>query len=148
MIIATIAEWTYVPRGWAGAQHLRRRLFFSSLASCCQCGPAAFTSSSSRIRRTEDRLDPCCRAVNRRRAHLLSSSPFMPLGGLFGSYLTKNSRRYVASQAFTASYPRLSGNKTCGCPWAWLLRLCRQVRRILGLPSAVLPRPHSVPADM
>jgi len=34
----------------------------------------------------------------------------MPLGGLFGSYLTKNSRRYVASQTFTASYPRLRGN--------------------------------------
>ena len=34
----------------------------------------------------------------------------MPLGGLFGSYLTKNSRKYVASQTFTASYPRLQGN--------------------------------------
>jgi len=34
----------------------------------------------------------------------------MPLGGLFGSYLTRNSRKYVASQTFTASYPRLHGN--------------------------------------
>ncbi|KAK8117859.1 uncharacterized protein PG998_006140 [Apiospora kogelbergensis] len=35
----------------------------------------------------------------------------MPLGGLFGSYLTKKkTRQYVASQTFTASWPHLKGN--------------------------------------
>ena len=29
MITATIAEWTFVPRKWAGAEHLSRRLAFS-----------------------------------------------------------------------------------------------------------------------
>jgi len=28
MVFATLAEWMYVPRRWAGAQHLTQRLFF------------------------------------------------------------------------------------------------------------------------
>ena len=33
----------------------------------------------------------------------------MPLGGLFTSYMNKRSRRYIASQTFTANYIKLKG---------------------------------------
>ncbi len=33
----------------------------------------------------------------------------MPLGGLFTSYMKKSSRKYVASQTFTASFASLKG---------------------------------------
>ena len=55
----------------------------------------------------------------------------MPLGGLFGSYLTKNTRQYVASQTFTASYPRLQGNDMWMSYGLWIMvfgaKLVRQV---------------------
>jgi len=108
MIAASVAEWAYVPRRWAGAQHLTKRLFFLIGIFAINIAPSVYIfgiNDTSKI------------------AHAIGIVQFfiglatffffaiMPLGGLFGSYLTnKNSRRYVASQTFTASWPRLQGN--------------------------------------
>lgn len=46
----------------------------------------------------------------------------MPLGALFGSYLfKKNSRQYVASQTFTASWPKLARNDRALSLFLWLI---------------------------
>ncbi|MCJ1367350.1 1,3-beta-D-glucan synthase [Acarospora aff. strigata] len=107
MIFATLAEWAYVPRRWAGAQHLTKRLFFLLAIFAINVAPSVYIFGISQDTKI---------------AHILGIVQFfvalatffffaiMPIGGLFGSYLTKNSRRYVASQTFTASYPRLSKN--------------------------------------
>lgn len=109
-ILATCAEWAYVPRRWAGAQHLTKRLLFLIGIFLLNLAPSVYIFGFS------DMVD------NKAAAKAIGIVQFvialatflffsiMPLGGLFGSYLTKNSRRYVASQTFTASYPRLSGN--------------------------------------
>jgi len=115
-ILATLAEWSYVPRRWAGAQHLTKRLLFLIVVFVINLAPGVYIFMPAKD--TETYL----KRQNQTISLALGIAQFfiavitflffsiMPLGGLFGSYLTKNSRRYVASQTFTASYPRLTGN--------------------------------------
>jgi 1,3-beta-glucan synthase len=106
-IAATLAEWAYVPRKWAGAQHLTKKLFFLLLVFAVNLGPGVYIFGVKRTGIIADVLAGVQFAIA-----ILTFIFFsiMPLGGLFGSYLTRNSRKYVASQTFTASYPRLHGN--------------------------------------
>ncbi|KIM94327.1 hypothetical protein OIDMADRAFT_172631 [Oidiodendron maius Zn] len=108
-IAATIAEWTYVPRRWAGAQHLTRRLLFLIVALVINAAPSVYIFV---IPNTQNSKIAIILSIIQFIIALITFFFFavMPLGGLFGSYLTKNSRQYVASQTFTASYPRLTSN--------------------------------------
>ncbi|KKY20183.1 putative glucan synthase [Diplodia seriata] len=107
MIGATLCEWAYVPRKWAGAQHLTKRLFFLLGVFAVNIGPAVYifgVNQKGKIALVLGIVEFLIAIAT------LIFFSFMPLGGLFGSYLRKNSRQYVASATFTASYPRLSGN--------------------------------------
>ncbi|RKF54536.1 1,3-beta-glucan synthase component FKS1 [Erysiphe neolycopersici] len=119
MIAATIAEWTYVPRQWAGAQHLTKRLFFLLGMLVLNAGPSAYIFLFSGDGKSKIAL-----TISIAQFFIALASSFffsiMPLGGLFGSYLTKNSRQYVASQTFTASFPRLTGNDMWMSYGLWL----------------------------
>ena len=106
-LIATVLEWTYVPRRWAGAQHLTKRFLFLLAVFVINIGPAVYIFGVSQTGKVALILGVV--------QFLIALATFfffsiMPLGGLFGSYLKRNSRQYVASQTFTASYPRLKGN--------------------------------------
>ncbi|KAL2268460.1 hypothetical protein VTJ83DRAFT_3306 [Remersonia thermophila] len=115
-VLATLCEWMYVPRRWAGAQHLTKRLLFLLAVLVINVAPGVY------VFMPEKDLDAFLDKQNSRIALILGIVQFfvalitfiffsiMPLGGLFGSYLAGKSRRYVASQTFTASYPRLRGN--------------------------------------
>jgi 1,3-beta-glucan synthase len=120
MIFATIAEWAYVPRRWAGAQHLTRRLLFLLVIFAINVGPSVYIFGVKDAQTTKLAL---ILGIVQFIIALLTFLFFsvMPLGGLFGSYLTKNSRKYVASQTFTASYPRLSGNDLYMSYGLWVL---------------------------
>jgi 1,3-beta-glucan synthase len=109
MIIATLAEWAYVPRRWAGAQHLTKRLLFLIAILCINAAPSVYIFI---IPNTQETKVALVLGIVQFFIALVTYLFFsvMPLGGLFGSYLTKNTRKYVASQTFTASYPRLQGN--------------------------------------
>jgi 1,3-beta-glucan synthase len=116
-ILATLAEWAYVPRRWAGAQHLTKRLLFLIVIFVINVGPSVYVF----IIPNRENIATIVGIVQ----FFIALATFiffsiMPLGGLFGSYLTKNSRRYVASQTFTASYPRLSGNDMAMSYGLWL----------------------------
>ncbi|KAM9934824.1 hypothetical protein OXX80_005583, partial [Metschnikowia pulcherrima] len=108
-IFATVFEWMFVPREWAGAQRLTRRLMFLILIFIVNLAPIVFTfywAGLSAISKT---------------AHVLSIVGFfiaiatllffavMPLGGLFTPYLNKKSRKYLAQQFFTANFHKLKG---------------------------------------
>ena len=120
MIFSTLAEWAYVPRRWAGAQHLTKRLLFLLVVFVINLAPAVYVLGLEYDKKSKI-------------AHILGIVQFfialatffffavMPIGGLFGSYLTKNSRQYVASQTFTASYPRLRGNDMWMSYGIWVL---------------------------
>ncbi|OXV11226.1 hypothetical protein Egran_01011 [Elaphomyces granulatus] len=107
-IIATFAEWAYVPRRWAGAQHLTKRLFFLILVFVVNLGPSVYIFLLS------DGTGNIALTLGIVQFFIALATffffSFMPLGGLFGSYMKKKSRQYVASQTFTASFPRLLGN--------------------------------------
>ncbi|KAL2259500.1 hypothetical protein VTK26DRAFT_6802 [Humicola hyalothermophila] len=115
-VLATLAEWAYVPRKWAGAQHLTKRLLFLLVVLVINIAPGVYifmpaADLQAYLDRQNSRISLIIGIVH----FFIALFTFlfysiMPLGGLFGSYLTKNSRRYVASQTFTASYPRLRGN--------------------------------------
>ncbi|KAK3376613.1 glycosyltransferase family 48 protein [Lasiosphaeria ovina] len=115
-ILATIAEWAYVPRRWAGAQHLTKKLLFLIVIFAINLGPGVYVFMPAKNEQAFiDKQNSTPAKVLGIVQFFIALATFlffsiMPLGGLFGSYLTKNSRRYVASQTFTASYPRLSGN--------------------------------------
>ncbi|KAJ9647134.1 1,3-beta-D-glucan synthase [Coniosporium tulheliwenetii] len=118
MIIATLVEWSYVPRKWAGAQHLTKRLFFLLGVFVLNVAPSGYIFGFSQTG-TIARVLGIVQFLVALATFLFFS--IMPLGGLFGSYLTRNSRKYVASQTFTASYPRLHGNDMWMSYGIWIL---------------------------
>ena len=108
MIAASVAEWAYVPRRWAGAQHLTKRLFFILGIFAINIAPSVYIFGINQTTKIAHALGIVQFFIGLATFFFFA---IMPLGGLFGSYLTnKNSRRYVASQTFTASWPRLQGN--------------------------------------
>ncbi|KAF2175059.1 glycosyltransferase family 48 protein [Zopfia rhizophila CBS 207.26] len=119
MIFATLAEWAYVPRKWAGAQHLTKRLLFLIAVFAVNVGPSVYIF----VLGNQTGKIPVILGVVQFIIALATFVFFsvMPLGGLFGSYLTRNSRQYVASQTFTASYPRLKGNDMWMSYGLWVL---------------------------
>ncbi|KAF2144472.1 glycosyltransferase family 48 protein [Aplosporella prunicola CBS 121167] len=107
MIGATLCEWAYVPRKWAGAQHLTKRLLFLLVVFAINVAPAVYVFGVNR----ENKIALILGIVQFLLALItIIYFSFMPLGALWGSYLTKNSRQYVASATFTASWPHLKGN--------------------------------------
>lgn len=125
-ILATLAEWSFVPRRWAGAQHLTKRLLFLILVFVLNLAPGIkvfmFWSGNPKDPITQDNTIDLIVGV----VHLLISLAtfiffsIFPLGGLFGSYLKTKSRRYVASQTFTASFPRLKGKAIAMSYGLWM----------------------------
>ncbi|KAF1984047.1 glycosyltransferase family 48 protein [Aulographum hederae CBS 113979] len=118
MIMSTVAEWVYVPRKWAGAQHLTKRLFFLIGVFALNIAPSVYIFGFSQTGKVAKALGIVQFLIALVTFFFFS---IMPLGGLFGSYLTKNSRQYVASQTFTASYPRLHGNDMWMSYGLWVL---------------------------
>ena len=117
-LLATIVEWSYVPRRWAGAQHLTKRLLFMILVFVINIAPSVYIfmiSQTGKIALILGIVQFIIAVIT------VIFFGVMPLGGLFGSYLTKNSRQYVASQTFTASYPRLTGNNMWMSYGLWVL---------------------------
>ncbi|CAR25971.1 ZYRO0A12518p [Zygosaccharomyces rouxii] len=108
-IVATLCEWSFVPRYWAGAQHLSRRFWFLCLIFAINLGPIIFVFAYEK------------ETVQSTAAHAVAAVMFfvavatflffavMPLGGLFTSYMKGRTRKYVASQTFTASFAPLRG---------------------------------------
>ncbi|CCE63589.1 hypothetical protein TPHA_0F01030 [Tetrapisispora phaffii CBS 4417] len=106
-IAATLCEWLFVPRNWAGAQRLSRRFVFLCIVLGINLAPVAWMFAY-----TDD-------TVYSNDARIVSIVMFFvavvtvvffsirPLGALFTSYLNKSSRVYVSSQTFTANFAPL-----------------------------------------
>jgi len=117
-ILATLAEWMYVPRRWAGAQHLTRRLLLLIGMFVINIAPAVYIFGVD----SKGKIAVILGVVQ----FLIALVTFlffsiMPLGALFGSYLRGKRRQYVASQTFTASWPRLHGNDMWMSYGLWVL---------------------------
>jgi len=148
MILASLAEWAYVPRNWAGAQHLTRRLFFLIGVFVINIAPAIviFGFPPPKL---PHKIGTILGVVQ----FLIALVTFfffsiMPLGGLFGSYLTRNTRRYVASQTFTASYPRLTGNDRWMSYGLWVLVFASKLGESYGALTLSVRDPIRILAIM
>ena len=108
-LAATICEWFFVPRKWAGAQHLTRRCIFICLLLGINLAPIAwfYAYQDDTVYSKTGRIV----AIVFFFVAIVTMVFFsvMPLGGLFTSYMNKSSRRYVSSQTFTASFAPLHG---------------------------------------
>jgi 1,3-beta-glucan synthase len=124
MIMATLCEWRYVPRSWGGAQHLTKRLFFCLGCFVINLAPSVYVFF----------VDDCTSKKTCGKISLILGIvqffialftyfffSIMPLGALFGSYLTKGNRTYTASKTFTASFPELTGNDRWMSYGIWVL---------------------------
>lgn len=121
-IFATFFEWQFVPREWPGAQHLTKRMIGLFFCLIINFGPSVYIFGFFDLN------------VHSQSAYILSVYQFaiavittiffsiQPLGGLLGSYLnkSKNERRYISSQTFTASFPSLSGRSRLFSVGLWL----------------------------
>ena len=110
-IIATLCEWSFVPREWPGAQHLTRRMFGLLFILIINLGPVIYVLGFHEL------------DVHSKSAYVISVIQLIiailttlffsvrPLGAVLGTYLNKGKgrRTYVSSQTFTASFPKLIG---------------------------------------
>ena len=120
-IIATIAEWAYVPRKFAGSQPLLRRFMLFILLFIINTAPSVY------IFKFVDPLHDNSISLTIGIVHFfISLATFlffaiMPSGALMGNIFQRNSRRYLANRYFTASYPRLKGNDIFMSYGLWVL---------------------------
>ena len=121
MIIATLFEFSYIPTTWINSSHLARRLLFLCVTLALTCGPT-FYIAIVESHGTGGSLSLILGIVQffiSAIATLLFS--IVPSGRMFGDRVRGKSRKYLASQTFTASYPTLDKSKRAGSIALWLL---------------------------
>ena len=121
MICATLAEFSYIPTTWNNTSHLTRRLLFLIVTLILTAGPTfyvAIAESSSpggQLALILGIVQFFISAV----ATLLFA--ILPSGRMFGDRVAGKSRKYLASQTFTASYPSLKASARIASVSLWIL---------------------------
>jgi 1,3-beta-glucan synthase len=122
MILATIAEFSYIPTTWNNTSHLTRRLLFLLVTLGLTAGPTFYIAIVENGPSGGGSL-----------ALILGIAQFfisitatllfgiMPSGRMFGDRVASKSRKYLASQTFTASYPVLHSQARLGSVFLWFL---------------------------
>jgi 1,3-beta-glucan synthase len=121
MVCATIAEFAYIPTTWNNTSHLARRLVFLLITLALTCGPTFYIAIAER------------NGAGGSLALILGIVQFFisiiatllfaifPSGRMFGDRVASKSRKYLASQTFTASYPKLEKKKRIASVSLWIL---------------------------
>lgn len=121
MILATLAEFSYIPTTWNNTSHLTRRLIFLFITLGLTCGPtfyvaiAEHTGSGGSLALILGIVQFFISVV----AVLLFA--IMPSGRMFGDRVAGKSRKYLASQTFTASYHNLDTKNRLASILLWVL---------------------------
>ncbi|EMD38542.1 glycosyltransferase family 48 protein [Gelatoporia subvermispora B] len=137
MIFATLAEFSYIPTTWNNASHLTTRLIFLLIVLALTGGPTVYIiivdgpKNKSNI--------PLIIGIVQFFVSVVATIAFgiIPSGRMFGDRVAGKSRKYMASQTFTASYPKLSGSARTGSVMLWLLIFgCKFVESYFFLTSS------------
>lgn len=121
MILATLAEFSYIPTTWNNTSHLTRRLIFLFITLGLTCGPTFYVAIVEH-NGTGGSLSLILGIVQFF-ISVIATALFavMPSGRMFGDRVAGKSRKYLASQTFTASYPSLDRKNRLGSVLLWFL---------------------------
>jgi 1,3-beta-glucan synthase len=121
MIVATIAEFSYIPTTWNNASHLTTRLIFLLVILALTAGPTFYIAMiDDRPAQTQF---PLILGVVQFFISVVVTFVFgiIPSGRMFGDRVAGKARKYMASQTFTASYPSLVRSARTASITLWVL---------------------------
>ncbi|KIY50907.1 glycosyltransferase family 48 protein [Fistulina hepatica ATCC 64428] len=121
MILATLAEFSYIPTTWNNASHLTTRFIFLLVILVLTTGPTLYIAmvdgndSAGNI--------PLILGIVQFFISVVVTITFaiLPSGRMFGDRVAGKSRKYMASQTFTASYPSLPRSARMASVTLWVL---------------------------
>ncbi|KAF7292772.1 Glycosyltransferase family 48 protein [Mycena indigotica] len=121
MILATIAEFWYIPPTWNNTSHLTRRLMFLFVTLALTCGPTFYVA----IAEQQGNAGQLALILGIAQFFISVAATLLfailPSGRMFGDRVAGKSRKYLASQTFTASYPALSKKARASSILLWML---------------------------
>jgi 1,3-beta-glucan synthase len=121
MIGATIAEYSYIPTTWNNTSHLARRLLFLLVTLALTAGPTVYIAIAES--QTPNQTVPLILGIVQFFISVVATLIFatMPSGRMFGDRVAGKSRKYLASQTFTASYPSMTTKQRASSVFLWFL---------------------------
>lgn len=123
MIAATLAEFSYIPTTWNNTSHLSRRLLFLFITLALTCGPTFYIAIAENSSNGTTSSLALILGIVQFFISVVATLLFatMPSGRMFGDRVAGKSRKYLASQTFTASYPGLQIESRLGSIALWAL---------------------------
>ena len=117
MLLGVFCEFMFIPLTWSNSSMLIRRLVILIIVLVLNTGPAVYICLYNRTGQTSKIVGMAHFAVS-----LLTTAVFaiIPSNRLFGSS-SKTSRKNLASQTFTASFPKLEGSNRALSIFLWTL---------------------------
>lgn len=137
MILATLAEFSYIPTTWNNASHLTTRLIFLLVILALTAGPTFYIAMVDG--RPNQGNVPLIIGIVQFFISAVVTVAFgiIPSGRMFGDRVRGKNRKFMASQTFTASYPTLPGTARSASIGIWLLIFtCKFVESYFFLTSS------------
>jgi 1,3-beta-glucan synthase len=121
MIAATLAEFSYIPTTWNNTSHLTRRLLFLLVTLAITVAPTFYIALTDNPKSTSQ--IPLIVGIVQCFISVVVTLLFavIPSGRMFGDRVAGKSRKYLASQTFTASYPDLDRKSRIASIMLWVL---------------------------
>lgn len=121
MIAATLAEFSYIPTTWNNTSHLTRRLLFLFVTLGLTGAPTIYVAIAES--NSPGGSLALILGIVQFFISVVATLLFaiLPSGRMFGDRVAGKSRKYLASQTFTASYPGLSHSARLTSILVWVL---------------------------
>jgi 1,3-beta-glucan synthase len=121
MILATAVEYLYIPTTWNNASHLTTRMLFLLIILALTAGPTfyiALVDQKPAFANIAEIIGIVQFGVS-----VVATVAFsvIPSGRMFGDRVAGKSRKYMASQTFTAAYPELTRSSRMASIILWML---------------------------
>jgi 1,3-beta-glucan synthase len=120
MLLVTLAEFFLIPTTWNNTSHLTRRLIFLLITFGLTGGPSIYIFLYDNGKKNNL---PLILGIVQFFLSVVATVLFgtIPSGRMFGDRVASKSRKYLASQTFTASYPKLSRDSRLTSILLWSL---------------------------
>ncbi|KAK7014870.1 glycosyltransferase family 48 protein [Favolaschia claudopus] len=138
MILATLAEYSYIPTTWNNTSHLTTRLIFLLVILALTAGPTFYIAMVDG-RENQTSQIPLIIGIVQFFVSVVVTLIFsiIPSGRMFGDRVAGKARKYMASQTFTASYPALARGPRSASIFLWVLIFtCKFVESYFFLTSS------------